>query len=246
MKKILMIPALNPDQNLINFVAELKYLDPSMPLLIIDDGSDTRSASIFSELEGKYGCMICRHPENYGKGVALKTGISYILQHYPDTAGFITADADGQHWPTDVIRVANEMEQHPHEIILGTRDFSMTGVPFKSRWGNMITSGVFSALTGISCSDTQTGLRGIPIRYAGMALHVEGERYEYETHFLLRAAGYQIPLRELLISTVYLDNNSASHFRPIRDSFRIYRMIFIASFRRRKHKNHRCRAGEHI
>jgi len=47
-----------------------------------------------------------------------------------------------------------------------------------------------------------------------------------ETNVLLevKRAGYDF--REVPITTVYEDNNKGSHFRPLRDGWRIYRLIF--------------------
>ena len=64
-------------------------------------------------------------------------------------------------------------------------------------------------------------------------LSVEGSRYEYETNVLMYSAKTGISIREVWISTVYLNENASSHFRPVRDTFRIYKDILklsISSF----------------
>jgi putative flippase GtrA len=80
--------------------------------------------------------------------------------------------------------------------------------------------------TGGICTDTQTGLRGIPKGLFNLALETAGERYEYEMNFLLSVgkAGYAIEMED--IETVYENGNRGSHFRPIKDSYRIYRTMF--------------------
>lgn len=53
---------------------------------------------------------------------------------------------------------------------------------------------------------------------------VRGERYEYEMNVLIAMAAAGTPIKEMPVSTIYRDEqNSTSHFRVIRDSFRIYR-----------------------
>ena len=86
----------------------------------------------------------------------------------------------------------------------------------------MITSTLFKFGTGIACSDTQTGLRGIPPRLVPLALSTEGDRYEYEMNFLVEAVK-TAPLVMIPIETVYENGNAGSHFRPVRDSLLIYR-----------------------
>jgi putative flippase GtrA len=92
--------------------------------------------------------------------------------------------------------------------------------------GNALTKTVFRLFCGLNISDTQTGLRGIPIGALPHFCRVEGERFEYETNMLLAVKRLDIPIREVRISAVYLEKNESSHFRSIRDSIMIYAAIF--------------------
>lgn len=220
MKPVLIIPALNPDEKLLELAESLK--DYEMPAVAVDDGSRPECQNIFASLESRYQWMVCGHPANLGKGAALKTGIEYAQRNYPQASGFITADADGQHAADDIARVARSLGNNPGAIIMGIRDFCAPGIPFKSRWGNRITSAVFWLSTGQRCTDTQTGLRGIPASLAETCLAVPGSRYEYEMNLLLEMERQGIPLAGVPVATIYLDDNRSSHFHPLRDSFIIY------------------------
>lgn len=68
---------------------------------------------IFSEVERVYDCELLRHPVNLGKGRALKTAFMHILNTYPDCAGVVTVDADGQHKARDVAACAEALMKHP-------------------------------------------------------------------------------------------------------------------------------------
>ena len=46
---------------------------------------------------------------NLGKGAALKTAFNHVLCAYPELAGVVTADADGQHYPGQIERVASKL-----------------------------------------------------------------------------------------------------------------------------------------
>ena len=116
-------------------------------------------------------------------------------------------------------------------LILGCRDFSQSDVPPRSRMGNRITCGVFRIFCGLAISDTQTGLRAIPMEYLPRLTAVAGERYEYETNMLLALKDLDIPWGEVKIRTIYLDENKESHFHTVRDSWRIYRLILARFFR---------------
>lgn len=65
-------------------------------------------------------------------------------------------------------------------------------------------------------------VRGYPAPMLGWLRTVGGNRFEYELTLLLRAgeAGYAV--EEVEITTIYLEGNVSSHFRPVVDSARIY------------------------
>ena len=75
----------------------------------------------------------------------------------------VTADADGQHAPEDILNVARAAAAHPGALVMGARQFSEQ-VPLRSRLGNNATKIVMRIVAGQRLSDTQTGLRGIPAR----------------------------------------------------------------------------------
>lgn len=220
MNPVVIIPALNPDEKLIILVEELKKQE--LHTIVVDDGSGAEYAHIFDILKEKYACDICTQPVNCGKGRALKTGIRFFMVKYPESPGFVTADADGQHAVGNIGEIAGALSGNPQALVLGVRNFKAQGIPFRSRFGNKMTSSIFRAATGIRCQDTQTGLRGVPMRYANLCLGLPGERYEYEMNMLMAFAENKIPFRQVPIETIYIENNRASHFNPIKDSIRIY------------------------
>ena len=159
-----------------------------------------------------------------GKGRALKDGLKYFLnlENKDDFVGIITADCDGQHLIKDINKLYNEMQNTDKALFLGTRNFSEDKIPPKSKFGNRVTSNIFKLLYGTRISDTQTGLRGISSSLIEAFSNVSGERYEYETNTLIEAILRRIQIVEVPIETVYIDNNSNTHFRPIHDSLLIY------------------------
>ena len=80
-------------------------------------------------------------------------------------------------------------------------------------------------------TDTQTGMRGIGNRILKSYLTLAGERFEYETNMLIEALHTHTPVKEIGIQTVYIDENSGTHFRPLADSAAIYRQIFSTFFK---------------
>lgn len=225
---VMLIPSLEPDERLPAYVERLRAR--GFPrVVIVDDGSPEKYQPIFARLAALDGCVVLHHEVNRGKGCALKTGYAYIRDHLPDAAGVITADADGQHTVEDCRRLAEALREDRRALYLGSRDFSLPNVPPKSRFGNKTTSGVFWALYGQWLPDTQTGLRAFRRESLDFMLNVPGERFEYEMQVLIACARADIPIVPITIETVYENENAGTHFHPIRDSWRIYKVI-LGSF----------------
>jgi len=223
-KCCVLIPSLSPDDRLPAYVKALKAAGYGL-VLVVDDGSAAEYRGIFDEIAGWDGCAVLRHPVNRGKGAALKTGFRYLLDE-TDFAGVITADSDGQHTVADTLKLTGEMGEKS-ELLLGSRDFSRSNknVPPKSRFGNRLTSIVFRVLYGQWLPDTQTGLRAFPRALLGFLADVKGDRFEYEMNMLMHCRNRKIPMRAIAIETIYHEENKGTHFHPIRDSWRIYRLL---------------------
>ena len=218
----IIIPAYEPDEKLIKLLGELKNADLN-PVILVDDGSDKNTyGEIFDKAKSEYGAVVLRHAVNLGKGRALKNAFNYCLNEYPDLVGVITADSDGQHTTTDIRRVKDELSEFSDSLVLGCRNFDESGIPARSVFGNKTTSKVMGFLTGVKVSDTQTGLRAIPSDFMKYLLNEKGERFDFETNMLLAAGNTGVPIRQVDIQTIYIEENKSSHFRPIRDSIMIY------------------------
>lgn len=231
---VVLIPALNPSETLIDYVQEL-ISSGFERIVVVDDGSAAENQYIFSELNDNDEVFLLHHAKNYGKGRALKNGFNFILNRWkddPSMRGIITADSDGQHLAEDVLRLSDALDRAETEtLFLGSRSFDYDFVPFKSKFGNKLTSGVFRLLYGKKIRDTQTGLRAISKELIWNYLDLSGERFEYEINMLIDAARRHTCVKELPIKTVYINQNSETHFDPIRDSWRIYKVIFSNFFR---------------
>lgn len=228
-KITIVIPSLNPDDKL-SVVAQGLIYRGFCDLIIINDGSSPEKKHYFDAAAALPECTVLTHDVNRGKGRALKTAFSYILKHRPDCVGVITVDGDNQHHPDDVAALAAALLADASAMILGARDFSQPNVPARSRFGNHITSLVFRLVCNQKISDTQTGLRAIPRGMLPALIELSGERFEFETNMLLASNRENLHIREIVIKTIYIDENATSHFRVIVDSFSILRLILAFAF----------------
>ena len=218
-----LIPAYKPSDELRKVCASMLEAG-FLRVIVVDDGGGAEFAPTFDSLPE--AVTVLHHEVNKGKGRALKTGLEYIRDALPDCKGVVTCDADGQHLPHDIVETAKELCRHEEStLVLGSRMFDKN-VPLRSQFGNTMTRLVFRLASRVKVRDTQTGLRAFGTELIPLFLSLEGERYEFEINMLLYTARAHIPIVEVDIETVYLDEqNSSSHFRAIRDSAIIYGKI---------------------
>lgn len=230
LKKItVVLPSLDPDEKLkavIDGLLEVGFAD----IILVNDGSKPENLHWFTEMDAHEEVTLLHHEVNRGKGAALKTAFTWFLENRPGQLGVVTVDGDNQHHPEDTKACALHMAEKG-VLTLGVRDFDLPHVPARSRSGNKITSGVFKVFCGMTISDTQTGLRAIPRDALEVLNLVKGDRFEYETNMLLALKVNGIDFDEVKIRTVYIEENKSSHFHPIRDSWRIYKLILAHFFK---------------
>ena len=227
-KIAIIIPTYEPDERLVSLLKKLDSRGMG-PVILVNDGSvGNNYDAIFErakELIEKRGGRLLTHDVNRGKGRALKTAFSYILDNYNDVMAVVTADSDGQHSCECIQKVIDEVINNKESIILGVRKFNMDGIPWKSRFGNTLTEKIFKYVTGKHISDTQTGLRGIPCEYMKELLKLKGERFEFEMRMLVDVVGKR-EIVEVSIETIYdSGENHQTHFDPFKDSIRIYKIL---------------------
>lgn len=220
MKKIILIPAYEPDEKLIELIHKIDKKE--FDIIIVDDGSGTNYDNIFLPLEKEV--KVIRYKTNKGKGHALKKGFHYIKETYKKDYITITMDSDGQHTIKDAKKLERYVESHPNTLVLGMR-LRDKKIPLRSRIGNGITKFIYNITTGLNVYDTQTGLRAFSDKLMDILLNIEGERFEYEMNVLLQFAKLHIPIKEIQIETIYIEKNKSSHFNTIKDSYRIYKEI---------------------
>ena len=212
---VVVLPAYEPDKRLVGLVERLRGCFRAV--MVVNDGS--RGADdVFAALPEAGNVHLIVHSVNLGKGMALKTAFAEVLRRFPDVAGVVTADADGQHLVEDIQGVADALLEDSGRMALGVRTFRRD-VPFRSRFGNLWTIAEFLLLTGHVVSDTQSGLRGLPRSWLSVLARIPGRRYDYEIGVLVAAVRTLGGVAEVPITTVYDPGNATSHYRPLVDTF---------------------------
>ena len=219
------IPSLDPDEKLLQVVQGIESVGFE-DVVLVNDGSKAENLHYFEEaaaiMPGKV--TILHHEVNKGKGAAIKTALKWYMENRPEGLGVVTVDGDNQHHHDDTKACVLKMLETGN-LVLGVRDFSGKDVPTRSKVGNRTASLIFRIFCGMKISDTQTGLRVFPNEIIPLLSEAKGERFEYETNMLLILKPNGIKMTEQKIKTVYIEENKSSHYRAVKDTWRIFKIV---------------------
>ena len=213
MKIWCVIPVYNHADTLVKVVARAQQ---HLPVVVVDDGSADLQKRHLRALE-KSGARMLRHEVNQGKGAAILTALS--LAHQENIDYIITLDADGQHFPEDLPKFINAIENTQEEtLFIGCRQFQ-ENVPHSSRFGRAFANFWLRVETGEPCDDCQSGFRAYPVE-ATLKLGCHARRYAFEAEVLARAVWGGIKLQDIPIQVFY-PKHRISHFDKWRDNLRL-------------------------
>ncbi|HEX2778722.1 MAG TPA: glycosyltransferase family 2 protein [Gemmatimonadaceae bacterium] len=211
---VCVIPALDAAATLPQVLDAVRDSLPDVAIVGIDDGSHDDTGNVL-----RAGCDVAdsfRH--NRGKGAALRAGFAHALRIGARVV--VTLDADGQHDPRYAPKLVAALDEA--DIAIGERTRTGTAMPLRRRVSNALSTAAISAVAGRRLPDTQCGFRAMRREVIERVTAV-GDRYEFETDFIIRAARKGFSIVAVPIPTIY---GSASHFRECRDALRVVATIW--------------------
>jgi glycosyltransferase involved in cell wall biosynthesis len=141
------IPAYNEGRVIADVVSALLSVGSWHEVIVVDDGSGDDTAIHAAAA----GAIVISHPYNKGNGAAVKSGIRKATGDF-----IIIVDGDGQHRPTDALRLIHRLRDH--DLVVGART-GATQATMVRRFGNHILNALASYLTGRQIPDLTSGFR---------------------------------------------------------------------------------------
>jgi glycosyltransferase involved in cell wall biosynthesis len=213
-KVAVLIPAYNEEERLRSVLEGIHYVERTN-VIVVDDGSMDRTQAVAREA----GVVVLHHPQNRGKGAALRTGFEYIRRHGFDAV--ITIDADGQHDPAYIPQFVSRAEATNADIIIGDRPRTIGTMPTLRSIVNFLTSMVASLLARACIRDTQSGYRLIRTRLLDK-IQLTTTRFQTESEILIRASRHGYTINSVPIDTIY--RGERSYISPVIDTVRFIRL----------------------
>ena len=206
MKLCIIIPAFNEQKSIGSVVDSMTEsaarTNHKVSVVVVDDGSHDDTAKVAR----LHGAIVVRHILNSGAGGATATGLSYADQNMYDVA--VTADADGQHAPSDVMACVDELLKTQSDLVIGSRLINSEGMSKTKVLGNQGLSFITYLLFGVSVTDSQSGLR-VFSKKALTQLKWKTNGYEFCSEMLWRAKQQQLKISEFPIKAIYTDYSKA-------------------------------------
>jgi glycosyltransferase involved in cell wall biosynthesis len=217
LRAVCVIPAFQAADTVASVVRDIRAVCPDVAIIVVDDGSRDATRAVAQSAGAD---VVLRHKTNRGKGAALTTGFAAALSLQPSVAVIITMDADGQHDAACLPAFRRALESA--DLVIGARRRRGTAMPLHRRVANAVSTRLIAWCAGRPIRDAQCGFRGIRRSLLERVPH-DGERYEAETAFVIRAARAGAIIAETEIPTRY---GPPSHFRPLRDAARVVATIW--------------------
>lgn len=208
----ILIPAYNASATLRRVVEEC--LVHRMPVMVVDDGSTDATADTLHGLP----VTLLRHTSNQGKGAALRTGFAWAIEH--GFHGVVTLDADGQHDPSAIPRLIEAAESGSYGCMLASRHGQFEQMAGLRKIWNRFGVWCLHKATGFEIADSQSGFRYYSTSLL-RCLHLEKNGYDLEMELLMKAWKAGFTLGSLPVPALVADGRATSHFRPVRDTWKI-------------------------
>lgn len=187
-KCLVIVPVFNERESVGKLIRHLHRTLPDFDVVVIDDGSTDDTAG-----QVPPGTAVVRLPFNLGIGGAMQTGYRYAAMHGYDLA--VQVDGDGQHRPSEVIRLVDHLLSSDADFVVGSRfkdatTYRQTTVRKAGAW---VLRGIIRLLTGLDITDCTSGFRVAKGPVIHAFAHWYPEDYpEPEVILLLHRAGFRI------------------------------------------------------
>ena len=230
MRRVALVPAFNEEANVGRVIDEIRASDPSLDVVVVDDGSYDGTA----EVAHAHGATVVRLPFNLGIGGAVQTGFRFAFEHGYDLA--VRIDGDGQHDPSQLDRILAPVVADEADIAVGSR-FAGDRDGYRSsrsrRVGIRLLAWVVSRIVGRRVTDTTSGFQALNRRAIELFAHDYPHDYpEVEATIMvsrhrLRSVEVPVSMRERVGG-----RSSITALRSVYYMVKVLLAIFVGLFRR--------------
>jgi len=138
----------------------------------------------------------------------------------------VTLDSDGQHDPSDIGALLEELFTNQADFVVGSRFLSETinEMPSLKWYGNKVMNGITYMFSGRMMTDSQSGFRLFGGRVLELIDSFNMRGYEFCSETIVRARQLNLKVSEVPIKTIYFDHRQGQN--PINGINILLRLIY--------------------
>ncbi len=166
-------------------------------VIVVDDGStDGTRERLQKAAQNDEGLVVLFHPENRGKGAALRTGFSAVTGDI-----VVIQDADLEYDPAEYPTLMQPIVDGRADVVYGSR---FLGGPHRVLFfwhyvGNRLLTLLSNALNNINLSDMETGYKAFRAEVV-RSITLRSNRFGFEPEFTAKVAKRPLRIYEVPIS----------------------------------------------
>jgi glycosyltransferase involved in cell wall biosynthesis len=209
----IILPAKNEGAALKDLLPRLRQAQPAAEIIVVDDGSTDDTRDICASVN--VTCL--SSPYSMGNGAAIKRGARAA---HGDVLVFM--DGDGQHDPSDIMRLLEKLEQG-YDMVVGSRDWSSQAGVGRGV-ANTIYNWLATHMTGHEVADLTSGYRAVRAEKFREFLHLLPNGFSYPTTSTMAFFRSAYPVAYVPIKAA--QRIGKSHIKPLKDGIRFLLIIF--------------------
>jgi glycosyltransferase involved in cell wall biosynthesis len=197
-KLSVIVPVFNERNTLVEILRRMRQVrlpeGIDREIIVVDDGSNDGTRELLKQL-GDSTVRIVMHPQNRGKGAAVRTGFAHATGDY-----VLVQDADLEYDPDDWPRMLNPVLRGKARVVYGSRFTGERRNMLFMHWvGNRFLSLMTNLLYNTTLSDMETCYKLID-RSLLDELHLRSERFDIEPEITAKILKRKIRIYEVPIS----------------------------------------------
>ncbi|MGH8977174.1 MAG: glycosyltransferase family 2 protein [Acidimicrobiia bacterium] len=197
-KLSVVVPVFNERNTLVEIVRRMRAVELpdsiEREIIVVDDGSDDGTRDVLKQL-GDSTVRVVLHPQNRGKGAAVRTGFSHATGDY-----VLVQDADLEYDPEDWPRLLAPVLSGKARVVYGSRFTGERRNMLFLHWvGNRVLSLVTNVLYNTTLSDMETCYKLID-RALLEEIVLQADRFEIEPEVTAKILKRGVRIYEVPIS----------------------------------------------
>jgi glycosyltransferase involved in cell wall biosynthesis len=195
-KLSVIVPVFNERNTVVEILRRMRAVD--LPIdrefIVVDDGSDDGTRAVLTQL-GDSTVKIVSHPQNRGKGAAIRTGLEHVTGDL-----VLIQDADLEYDPDDWSRLIAPILKGRAQVVYGSRFTGEHRNMLFLHWaGNRTLSLVTNLLYNTTLSDMETCYKLFD-REVLRGITLKSDRFDFEPEITAKVLRKGIRIYEVPIS----------------------------------------------